>query len=164
MQPVRLAWAVVPDGVPRRSIAWDLLRGMLPAGADLSNRCARCGGPHGRVTTPGFAVSVTYAGGFAVVAVASEQDVAALGVDAEDAVDRPSGALVPGVAATARDWTRIEAALKADGRGLRVAPGTVRVSVRDDGWTADVPGNGSFEGWDAAGPPGLAVSIAVRAA
>lgn len=164
MQPVRLAWAVVPDGAPRRSLAWDLLREMLPAGADLSNPCARCGGPHGRVTTPGFALSVTYAGGFAVVAVAAERDVAALGVDAADAIDRSAGALVPGVAGTARDWTRIEAALKADGRGLRVAPEAVRVTLRDDGWTADVPGGGSFEGWDAAGPPGLAVSVAVRAA
>ncbi len=162
MDAVRLAWAPVAPHEPRRQVAWGLLRGLLPDGTVLSNDCGRCGQPHGRVTSPGFAVSVTYAAGFAVVAVADARDVVALGVDAAPA--EGSGTLVPGVAATARDWTRIEAALKADGRGLRVDPARVRVAVRDDGWSAEVPGGDSLEGWDAAGPPEVVVSVAVRRA
>ena len=64
--------------------------------------------------------------------------------------------------AAARSWTRVEAALKADGRGLRVDPATIEVHETATGWTAAVPDGGTFEGWDAAGPASLIVSVAVR--
>ena len=65
---------------------------------------------------------------------------------------------------------RVEAALKADGRGLRVAHEEVRVAERPggydgvDGWTAHVPGAPDvISGWDAGGVPGVLVAVAVRA-
>lgn len=170
--PVQLAWAAVPTGTPRRDAAWTLLRSLLPDGVELSNPCPRCGGPHGPVTVSGapMRASVSYAGGFAVVAVVPDGAVSALGVDAESEVDPVrdaaglAGVLGKGSPASVRAWTRVEAALKADGRGLRVDPAGVRVTETRYGWTADVPDGGAFEGWDAEGPEGILVSVAVRAA
>jgi 4'-phosphopantetheinyl transferase len=51
--------------------------------------------------------------------------------------------------------------LKADGRGLRVEPATVVVSAAAGGWTAAVPDGEVYIGWDAPGPPGILVSVAV---
>ncbi|WP_341997761.1 chemotaxis protein CheY [Microbacterium sp. LWH7-1.2] len=165
---VDVAWAEVPPRPPRREHAWRLLTGMLPAGAELSNACSRCGGPHGPVivSRAPFIASVTYAGGYAIVAVAASRDAAALGVDAEPEHDvRRDAAGMAGVLgdgeATVRDWVRVEAALKADGRGLRVEPATVVVSAAAGGWTAAVPDGEVYIGWDAPGPPGILVSVAV---
>lgn len=165
---VDIAWAEVPPGAPRREHAWRLLRGMLPAGAELSNPCPRCGGPHGPVTVSHapFLASVTYAGGYAIAAVAATREAAALGVDAEPEHDaRRDAAGMSGVLgdgeASVREWIRIEAALKADGRGLRVEPSTVVVAWAANAWTATVPGGEVYAGWDAAGPPGILVSVAV---
>ena len=165
---VDIAWAEVPAGSPRRAHAWALLARLLPADAELDNRCPRCGGPHGPVTVSGapFVASVTYAGGYAIAAVAEIRDAAAVGIDAEPEYDaRREAAGLAGVLgdgeATARDWVRVEAALKADGRGLRVEPATVVVAATADGWTATVPGGEIYTGWDAAGPPGVLLSVAV---
>ncbi|WP_239066309.1 hypothetical protein [Microbacterium hibisci] len=113
--------------------------------------------------------SVTYAGGYAIAAVASTEDAVALGIDAEPLDDaRRDAAGMRGVLgdgiASVRDWVRVEAVLKADGRGLRVDPATVVVDATDDGWTAEVPGGEVYDGWDAPGPPGVLLSIAVRIA
>lgn len=144
---------------------------MLPPGAELSNTCPRCGEPHGAVVVGGaaFLASVSYAGSLAVAAVAAAASVSALGVDAEPTVDpqRDAAGLV-GVlggshSATVRDWTRVEAALKADGRGLRVDPGGVVIEPDPRGWRAHVPGGGVFAGWEPdAAPPGVTLSVAVR--
>ncbi len=165
---VDVAWAEVPSGSPRREHAWRLLTRMLPAGAALSNPCPRCGGPHGPVVVSGapFVASVTYAGGFAIAAVAATRDAAALGIDAEPEHDpRRDAAGMAGVLgdgeASVRDWVRVEAALKADGRGLRVEPATVAVTADTEGWTAVVPGGDVYAGRDLPGPPGLLVSVAV---
>lgn len=169
---VRVAWRAVADGIPRRDVAWDLLREQLPPGAVIDNPCPRCGGPHGPVRIRGAqaTASVTYAGGRAVVAVCSGADVAgiaALGIDAEPLDDARrdaaglAGVLGPGEASV-RSWTRVEAALKADGRGLRVDPATVGIEEHPGGWTARVPGGGTMSGWDAAGPDDLVISVAVR--
>jgi 4'-phosphopantetheinyl transferase len=165
---VDVAWAAVPPDSPRRDHAWRLLAELLPAGADLENPCPRCGGPHGPVVVARapFVASVTYAGGYAIAAVAATRDAAALGIDAEPELDaRRDAAGMTGVLgdghATVRDWVRVEAALKADGRGLRVEPATVDVVPAADGWTAAVPDGDVYTGWDVPGPPGILVSVAV---
>ncbi|PJJ73431.1 4'-phosphopantetheinyl transferase [Diaminobutyricimonas aerilata] len=110
----------------------------------VSAVCPDCGGPHGRPSlrsrsgaAVGAWVSVTHAGTGTWVAVTDEGDV---GVDAELAAQPAeriaSIAALVGVDAMdvrqlLRRWTRIEAVLKADGRGLRVDP--ARVLVSDDG-------------------------------
>lgn len=159
---VRLAWAPVPADVPRREVAWRLLR-ELAGDVELRNPCPFCGGPHGPVTLPAspWVASVAYAAGYAVVAVAPAAVAVALGVDAvADAGIRLDRVLGP--AATPRDWARMEAALKADGRGLRVDPGAVRVRDTDAGWSADLPGGGKLIGWDLPGPDGVVVAAAIR--
>ena len=165
---VDIAWAEVPPGSPRRAHAWRLLAGLLPAGAELGNPCPRCGGPHGPVVVSRapFVASVTYAGDYAIVAVAATRKATALGIDAEPEHDaRRDAAGMTGVLgageATVRDWVRVEAALKADGRGLRVDPSRVVVVPAADGWTAAVPEGGVYTGWDVPGPPGILVSVAV---
>lgn len=85
--------------------------------------CPDCGGPHGRpVAVDGPAISLTHVGDTSI-AVSSDAD--AVGVDAErhDA-DTSSLAIVAGDV-TVEHWTRVEAVLKADGRGLRVDPLTI---------------------------------------
>ena len=169
MAPVRLTWARIPTGAPRRDIAWGLLRELIP-GAVLSNPCLRCGGPHGPVRVDGAAVaaSVTYAGDYAIAGVVSLCEATALGIDAELAVDPRrdaaglAGVLGEGRPADVRAWTRVEAALKADGRGLRVDPALVEVTEGVDRWTARVPGRAvEMPGVDLIGPPGVVVSAAV---
>jgi len=172
---VQLAWAAVPPDEPRRETAWRLLRSLLPAGAELSNPCPRCGRPHGPVRVSGAdaLASVSYAGTIAVVGVADTALFQAFGIDAEAEYDGNrdaagfGGILGPG-RASLREWTRVEAALKADGRGLRVDPASVVVGERgaEDsagyGWDAVVPDGATFAGWDASVPAGILVSVAVR--
>ena len=112
---------------------------------------------------------MTYAGGFAIVCVADAAHTAAIGIDGEAASDprrtaaAMRGIIRPGVSSSLREWTRVEAVLKADGRGLRVAPAAVSLAEGDGGWRASVEGSGrSFTGWDVAGPPGVLVSVAIE--
>ncbi|OCG72801.1 hypothetical protein [Microbacterium sediminis] len=155
-----------------RSASADALLGALIArlapGADarVGRRCAVCGGTdHGAPVALGAPVvlSAAYAGGLVVAAGAPSARVSAVGIDAE-----------PGAAGTIltelsnlvdpppslREWTRIEAALKADGRGLRVPPDAVRL----DGDAARVPGRADpIALIDVPSPAGLVVSLAVAA-
>ena len=165
---LQLAWKVVPSGAARRDVAWDLLREMLAPGAELSNPCARCGGPHGPVRTTDASArpAVAYASGVAVAAVASRGS-GTFAIDAEVETDLVRDAAgLNGILGTRsgvrlRDWVRVEAALKADGRGIRVDPGTVAVApVGGQGWQAVVPGGPVIAGWDVDGPPGLVISAA----
>jgi len=165
---LQLAWKVVPSGAARRDVAWDLLREMLAPGAELSNPCARCGGPHGPVRTTDASArpAVAYASGVAVAAVASRGS-GKFAIDAEVETDLVRDAAgLNGILGTRsgvrlRDWVRVEAALKADGRGIRVDPGTVAVApVGGQGWQAVVPGGPVIAGWDVDGPPGLVISAA----
>lgn len=169
---VRLRWAEVAAGDDRRAVAWQLIREVI--GDDdsirLSNECPRCGGAHGPVRVDGapYTAAVTYASSLAIVAVAPSS-LGQVGVDAEAEVDQNRdraglrGILGPGTKPTLREWTRIEAALKADQRGLRVDPGSVTVTTGPDGWRAVVPGcSEPIRGWDPAGPPGVVVSVALR--
>jgi 4'-phosphopantetheinyl transferase len=164
---LRLAWARVPDGGARRSVAWALIGDLVP-GAVLSNPCARCGGDHGPVRIAGaeFEASVAYAGDHAVVATVSRAEASAVGIDAE-LVDDPQrdAAGLAGVLgdrpADVRAWTRVEAALKAAGRGLRIDPALVDVVGSAASWTARLPGRaGDLAGVDLDGPRGVVLSAA----
>lgn len=169
---LQLAWKVVPDEAARRDVAWDLLREMLAPGAELSNPCARCGGPHGPVRTTDASArpAVAYASGVAVAAVAS-RGPGGFAIDVEVETDPVrdaaglNGILGARSGVRLRDWVHVEAALKADGRGLRVDPGTVVVApVADRGWRAVVPGGPAIVGWDIDSPPGFLVSVALSEA
>lgn len=155
----------------------DLVAGVC--GSDdfvLSSVCERCGAAdHGapRVVGADVAVSVSYARGMVAVAAAAGPDAAALGMDIE--TDTGSGPLAelaplftPGEPPDLRGWTLIEAALKADGRGLRVSPGAVRLG---DGGTM-LPAarrvliadrDQGIEVAPGPAPEGYVLSVAVRA-
>ncbi|MBB2975047.1 4'-phosphopantetheinyl transferase [Microbacterium endophyticum] len=171
MRPdVRVAWGPAPDRLGRRDAAWSLLRGLVGDAAHISTGCARCGGDHGPVRISGAALraSVSYAGGLALVAVADSRSIAAIGIDAEATDDpvrsREGYARALGrTSATVTDWVRVESALKADGRGLRVDPRSVEITGNTKAWTAVIPGSTAFRGWDLSGPSGVAIALAVQA-
>lgn len=165
---LRLAWAAVPpDRAQRRKVAHGLLSGLLAAegwpAAAFEQVCPRCGGEHGplRVTGAPWRASISYAGGLAVAGV---YPATALGfaIDAEPLVDPARDAA--GIPGGLLRWVRVEATLKADGRGLRVEPAVVAVTARPGGWTATIPGHVTVmaDGWEpAAVPAGILVSAAV---
>lgn len=168
-----LTWATAPQGRDeRRCVAWRLVGALLADvghdAATLDNPCTRCSGPHGALVVTGapWRASIAYAGTFAVAAIAPET-VHAFGIDAEPLIDPVrdragwSGTGTDGVTT----WVRTEAALKADGRGLRVEPQTVRIALGATGWTAHVPGRPApLIGWDAASaPPGVFVALSAGA-
>jgi 4'-phosphopantetheinyl transferase len=114
------------------------LAGVAEAGIRIVARCPDCGGDHGRpvVMAPDAAtdvrVSLAHAGG---VTVAAALVGGAVGIDAEP---RPHAAdAFPAL----RRWTRIEAVLKADGRGLRVDPETVEFESTDTLLVGSAPGD-----------------------
>jgi 4'-phosphopantetheinyl transferase len=156
---LRTAWRTVPRGTPRREVAWALLRELV-GDVPIANPCPFCGGPHGPVQLPGspWRASVSYAGDLAVVGVVPSAGIGAFGLDAEDVAKTGDLDL--------RAWTRVEAALKADGRGIRVDPETVVVTTHPDGWTAVVPGPDAeprvYRGRDAAAPDRVLIGVAVR--
>ncbi|GEK80685.1 4'-phosphopantetheinyl transferase family protein [Agrococcus baldri] len=127
------------------------LAGVDDASVTIVRRCPDCGGPHGRpvVMDPPAArdigVSLAHAGERHVVAAVHG---ARIGIDAErrDAAPERLAALRALLPAAGTDplrrWTRIEAVLKADGRGLRVEPAAVVLEQRADGLVASVPGSG----------------------
>lgn len=163
---IRLAWSPVPADEPRRATAWRLLRELLPSGVGLVNPCSRCGGPHGpvRATDASARLAVAYADGVAVVAVA-DAGHGGFAIDAEAEVGSArdaagfDGVLGGRDDVRLRDWVRVEAALKADGRGLRIDPGAVAVTPVDAvEWHARVPGGAPVRGWDLANPAGLLIS------
>ncbi len=125
-----------------------------PADILVSATCAQCGGPHGRpvVEAPsrkGKPVSVSIAHCRAGVAVAASWN-GSIGVDVEVADVSAETlesicALVPPASRPAgrwwepvQHWTRVEAVLKADGRGLLVDPADVRVDAHDGLVTAEL--------------------------
>ena len=101
----------------------------------IEARCPDCGRSHGRPTAVGgtaaLHLALAHAGGRAFAAASRRP----LGIDAESAgvpQERRAAvdALAPGRGDPLRRWTAIEAVLKADGRGLRVAPDAVRLGLR----------------------------------
>ncbi|GAA1948807.1 4'-phosphopantetheinyl transferase family protein [Agromyces allii] len=108
------------------------LTGTPPSQIRFAASCPDCGEQHGRPTVvglPGTQVSLAHASGLAVAVAANVR----VGIDAESSATskerveaiREVTRLRSGDAL--RHWVRIEAVLKADGRGLRVDPADVRV-------------------------------------
>lgn len=146
MDGIRVEWRRVSTSLPRDEgflVGRDLIRSLVsavtgePAGdVIVSATCPDCGGPHGRpIVNGGVHVSLSRCTGFIVAAASA---VGPIGVDVEPHHGDPGR--VEAIAAltgerSLRHWTRIEAVLKADGRGLRVDPSLVLV----DGTEARVP-------------------------
>ncbi len=166
MTPIRVAWAAA-TGPRRREVADALLGDLMPT-AEISRVCPRCGGGHGAplLTGTDALASATYVrDGMnrvvgVVVAVKERRGLVGFGIDAQagEPAD-PSGVL--GVD-TLRDWVRIEAAAKAEGRGLRAD--LARVTPSENGWTAAWDGADIVRGRDLDGPTGVLLSAAWRTA
>ena len=161
-----VAWGEVPAGAARRAVSRRLLAQVLPEARFLS-RCPACGGDHGRVHVEktDAAVSVSYAPGWSVVAMAPGR--ARLGVDAAPRGAHGLERVLTDGTADAAAWTRVEAVLKADGRGLAVDPARVEVQVgAGPTWRAvirdDVPAPLVWRGWDLEAPDGLVAAVALR--
>lgn len=144
---------------------------------EFTTLCERCGADHGRPRFDGapVAVSVGYAGPMVVVGAALHTHAAAVGVDIEkvppEGASRPLVELdrlfSPHSAPDIEGWTLIEAAMKADGRGLGIDLAEIEVGASGTGEYAGsrairIPGR--LHPVDAAvlgGPPGFVVSAAM---
>ncbi|WP_431221233.1 4'-phosphopantetheinyl transferase family protein [Leifsonia xyli] len=104
-------------------------------GVRIDARCPDCGLSHGRPVAEGGATRIHLALAHAAGAAFAVAARVPIGIDAEPATasaERLAAVddLAPGRGDALRRWTAIEAVLKADGRGLRVAPSAVRVGRR----------------------------------
>lgn len=142
--------------------------------------CERCGGEHGAPQVPDLPVSlsVSYAGSMVAAAAAPSNSAASIGIDLEAiAPGREGGPMrdlaslfAPSQPPDLGGWTMIEAALKADGRGLRVPPSQVRLGepasvLLPGSCDVRVPGRrGRIEVVRATGPSGYVLSVAAVAA
>ncbi|WP_449281643.1 hypothetical protein [Leucobacter sp.] len=145
----RIAWAIAPDAAERRGRGRALLRGLVGGDAEFYAVCPRCGGPHGPLrvrpgSTPGEdpepLVSVAYAGPL-VVAGAAPRSATAFAIDAElDTASRRRAVREAIGSDRVRDWTQIEAVLKARGTGLRGDFAATRIE-------AAAPENGAEVDW-----------------
>lgn len=148
-----------------RALLAALLAEVFGADAPLADAtiCERCGAPHGRVQAGFVPVSVAYAGPLVAAAVGLPDACLALGVDVElgDAHSERAADLARLLGVTPehaiRRWTQIEAVLKADGRGLRVDPGQVRLE-QDSAWIGDEPTRYLLA--EIAGPADAVISVA----
>jgi 4'-phosphopantetheinyl transferase len=154
-----------------RQLASELL-GIAPDRVHLTAPCPDCGREHGKPHVVGSRLQLALTHGADVVVAAASWD-AAVGIDIEP-LDQPAAALAAIGVLAGEDsllrWTRIEAILKADGRGLRVDPAQVALTpvANDDG-----DGTGSWLEGTVTGSPtryrvseveltvGVRVSIAV---
>ncbi|TQJ30804.1 4'-phosphopantetheinyl transferase superfamily protein [Microbacterium sp. SLBN-146] len=141
--PVVVGWSerAMPGAPTARRAGDDLLRALVRevggrADAGISRLCPECGShEHGvpRVAREPIAVSLSYTGSLTVGAAVREEHAASVGIDVEPA-DRDIGDLAalfePAPAPDLTGWTRIEAVLKATGRGIRIAPSTVVLEAR----------------------------------
>ncbi|HSK32064.1 MAG TPA: hypothetical protein VK903_01135 [Propionicimonas sp.] len=145
-----------------------LVAGLFPAATEWAihaGPCPRCGGLHAGVELEGVPAqaSVSYAADVVVVAVAPTSQVSRLGVDVElgvadigrvEDLRRMLGASTEPIL---RRWTRVQAVLKADGRGLLIDPGGVHLR-RGGAWIAGQAV--SYAVTEVPGPPGCLVSLA----
>jgi 4'-phosphopantetheinyl transferase len=143
-----------------RALAAEVV-GADPADVTVRARCATCGGEHGRPVLGGsraldaLHASVAHAGALVVVAVSTDGPI---GIDAEPR-DRETP---PGM--TLAEWVRIEAVLKADGRGLLVDPDRVRSAADAWGAVAWIDGEPArYRVVEVALAPDLVVAVARRA-
>ncbi|AZZ55685.1 4'-phosphopantetheinyl transferase family protein [Rathayibacter iranicus] len=150
------------------------LTGVSPAAVRVLACCARCGGSHGRPRLEGpddrlalLSVSIAHCAGAVVVAVSS---AGVVGVDIEPVAGSTAHderlAVVPFATGAVRpadpvlQWTRIGAALKADGRGLERDPR--RVHVHESRFAAEARIDGvRFRLAEPTLDPALRVSVAL---
>ena len=122
-----------------RGLVGDVL-GVEPAAVPLTATCPDCSRDPGRPTSAGTDLHVSLAHrADAVVAVVARG--ARVGIDLEQPSTRVDdlAPLIPNP--SLQRWTRIEAVLKADGRGLRVDPAAVVFEPVPGGELASVPGS-----------------------
>ncbi|MCS5734106.1 4'-phosphopantetheinyl transferase family protein [Herbiconiux daphne] len=145
-----------------RALASELVDdAVAPAELEVTAVCQVCGGPHGRpqvdLVSPktkgksrGKRLQASIAHCAAGVAVAASWH-GAIGIDVERA-DAPIeslaaiGTLIPAAARPGgrnwepiQHWTRVEAVVKADGRGLLIDPADVAIQTRDGAISATTP-------------------------
>ncbi len=131
--------------------------------------CPRCWRAHGRVEVHGVlaVASISHTSGLTVAAVAPAATVGRIGVDVEaealgaDRVREVAALLRCPPGQALRRWTRTEAVLKADGRGLTLDPAAVRLG-RGLAVVPDDPGD--YRLADVPGPAGFRISVAWRGA
>ncbi|MDQ0642575.1 4'-phosphopantetheinyl transferase family protein [Microbacterium murale] len=148
-------------------------------GVRLTSVCDQCGGDHGcpRIEGAPFTVSLSYAGDMVVAAAVALESASAVGIDIEPRASNDDAPLheltrlfAPRSPPGLREWTEIEAAVKADGRGLRIPPSAVRFGEHSamllpGGRRVLVPDRRDrFEVAAVPGPPAHIVSVAVVAA
>ncbi|WP_052226871.1 4'-phosphopantetheinyl transferase family protein [Microbacterium mangrovi] len=174
--PVVVASGILGGRGAGHALGRGMLEGMLRAlgipGA-ISTHCDVCGSDsHGRPVTASALLSVAYAPGRVVAAVAPASAGRAIGVDIEAERDPgPMGELAalfaPHDPPDVRGWTMIEAVVKADGRGLRLPPHLVVAADEPGGILPAsrryrVPGRGTrIEAVGVPAPPGYVVSVAI---
>lgn len=109
----------------------------LAPGVDLTldSTCNRCGEDHGRprFTRAPVVVSVSYSGSMVAVAAAHRADAAAVGVDleSEGATLDLATLFAPQSPPSLSGWTQLEAAVKADGRGVTIDLAEVRIEAHN---------------------------------
>lgn len=134
-----------------------------PGAVKIEAHCPDCGGDHGRPMIVGTNLNVSLSRSKDIVVVAASWH-APIGIDIE--VANP-GAVAAVEALTDEasilHWTRVEAVLKADGRGLRVDPALVEVTDVDGAVHGRVRGSADrYLITHAEVAPDVLVSIAVR--
>ena len=140
------------------------LTGLAPAEVDLVAVCPDCGGPHGKPVIPGSGLHLSLSHSSDAVVAAASWD-ARVGVDLE--TGEHSARAIAAIGAITGDptlasWTRVEATLKADGRGLRVDPRQVTVMpVADHLESSVVDRPDRYRLDDVELAPGILVSVAV---
>lgn len=160
---VRVVWA---SGADARNAVLRRLREDAGVPDDsIAHECPTCGSTmHGplRTSSGTTVLSLSHAGDLTVGAIARADDAASVGIDVE--ADRGAARLTelaalfaPREPPTLREWTMIEAVVKADGRGLRIAP----TDIRFDGSTARIAGRAPIEVSTAAAPEGYLISVAI---
>lgn len=119
-----LAWKIADPTQDRHTLARSMLRKFLGAGAIFHAVCPLCGGSHGPVQArlpQGHAplVSIAYSGPLVAVGVAPAT-ATAFGIDVEIDSGQQRRAVFEAIgSAELRDWTRLEAVVKARRTGLR---------------------------------------------
>ncbi len=117
------------------------LTGLEPAEVPLSATCPDCGGPHGRpvLVDSDLHLSLSHRND-AVVAAASWGQPVGVDVESPGSTDSLSAIAALTGEASIQRWMRIEAVLKADGRGLRVDPNAVSLETVGDRLQGSVAG------------------------
>jgi 4'-phosphopantetheinyl transferase len=171
----RLAGPAASRFYASRMLLAALLDSFAPGDLRVETRCDVCGATdHGRLRAASgeVLVSVSYAGTSVVAAAAPASAGRAIGVDVERLRDEGplpglAGLFAPAPPPDAAGWTLIEAAVKADGRGLtlppeRVVPLNESGRLLPGGRRVSVPGRGSrIEAATVPGPDGFAISVAI---